>query len=249
MGIFGGQPAWMTDDTNKLHKGLKSIEKCYSPKKLKEAALNAPRHEIRVAAMNRLTDQTILADLAKNAPLPDIRRQAAVKLTDQAVIADIAEHDENLVVRTAATENLTDQVALGRIARNEKDKKLILLVIKKLTDQESLTYLVKNEHDWKIRFKAAKKLDDRVLAQEIYAQIVRYEDLDDGKRKRIVKQLTDQSALAYVAKLPTTLSKDIWVIRKMALEKITDASILSDVVQNAEEESVRQAASEQLKPL
>ena len=246
MGLFGGEPAWMTDDTNKLHKGLKSIEKCYSPKSLKKAELNAPRHEIRVAAMERLIDQDILADLAKTAPLSDIRRQAAVKLTDQVVLADIAENDENVVVRTAATELLTDQEALCRIVRNETDKKLILLAIGMITDQETLTYTVKHEHDWKIRFKAAKKLDDKVLAQEIYSQIVKYDELDDGKRKKIVKKLTDQTALAYIAKLPTTLSSEIWKLRNLALEKITDPSILSDIAKNAEEEKVRNDAKERI---
>jgi hypothetical protein len=245
MGLF--EPAWMTDDTNKLFKALRSVEKIKDQETLAKAAQSAPRHEIRVAAMDKLTDQEILADLAKNVALSDVRRQAVVKLTDQALVAEVAKNDENIAVRTAAVERLTNQADLADIAKSEKDKDILILVISLLTDQDALAYMTKNYEDWKIRFNAALKLTDQALAQEVYSDVIKYENIGDAKRKQLVEVLTDQKALAYVAKLPSTLSKKIWALRETALGKITDKSVLSDIAKNAEEESVRRAAAEKLR--
>ncbi|MCL2070982.1 MAG: hypothetical protein FWH07_01975 [Oscillospiraceae bacterium] len=244
MGFF--EPAWMTDDTNKLQRGLNSVRRIKDGNKLKRAATNARRHEIRVAAMEKLDDQAILADLAKNASLSDIRRQAAVKLNDQNVIADVAKNDENPTVRSAAIEKLTDQSALTEIVKKEKDKGILLLVVGRLTDQNTLVYVTQNYDDWKIRYKAALKLNDKALAQAVYADIVKDEDLGDGKRMKIVEQLSDQNALAYVAKLPSAFSKKVWAMRELALGKITEPSILADIAKNATEETVREAARKKL---
>lgn len=251
MGFF--EADWLIDDTNKLHRALSSVEsiKEQEQEKLKRVVLEAPRQEVRAAAMRKLSDSAILAELAKTMPQSDVRRQAVVKITDQSVVADVAENDENIVVRNAAIETLTDQAALRRIAVNEKEKDLILLAISKLDkdnpdNQAVFAELAKNREDWRIRTKAAAKLSDEEFAQKVYSEVVRYPDLSDKNRRKVVKRLTDQPSLAYVAKLPTTLSKEIFVLREKALKRITDPSALKDIAENAPDESIRRAAAEKL---
>ena len=66
---------------------------------------------VRLAAVQKLTDQPLLADIAKNAVEQIVRTTAALKLTDQAVLAEIAKNDFDPLVRAAAAERLR---ALGR---------------------------------------------------------------------------------------------------------------------------------------
>ena len=251
MGFF--EADWMIDDTRKLHKALRCIDKLNDQSKLKRAVLEAPRHEVRAAAMTKISDQAILSELAKDMPLSEVRRQATTKLTNQELLVDIAQNETNVAVRTAAIETLTDQSALCRVAVSEKEKDLVLLAIDKLAEipenQATFAELVKTHEDWKIRYKAAQKLEDQTLAQEVFSEVVRYEELGDKKRKKLVKRLTNQDALAYVAKLPTTLSKNVWEMREIALERISDRAILADVAKNASEEAIRNAAAKKLNAL
>jgi hypothetical protein len=57
-----------------------------------------------------------LAQAARTTPLDVVRVAAIKRLTDQAVLADISKHDDDKHIRIAVVETLTDQVALAAIA-------------------------------------------------------------------------------------------------------------------------------------
>ena len=69
-------------------------------------------------AVEKTTEQTILADIAKNAKIMEVR-EAAVKMLDiQPILLYVAQNDEYLAVRTAAIKKLTDQNTLAEIVNN-----------------------------------------------------------------------------------------------------------------------------------
>lgn len=62
------------------------------------------------AAVDKLSDQGVLADIARNAGEPEVRCQAVAKLTDQAALTDIAKTDREESVRWAAESRLKQLV-------------------------------------------------------------------------------------------------------------------------------------------
>ncbi len=77
---------------------------------------------VRIAAIEKLTDQKIIGDVAKNDGHADVRIAAVEKLTDQKILEDIAKNDVWGFVRYAAAKKMTDQKPLEDIAKNYWDK-------------------------------------------------------------------------------------------------------------------------------
>jgi HEAT repeat protein len=77
---------------------------------------------IRIAAIEKLTDQKIIGDVAKNDVHADVRIAAVEKLTDQKTLENIAKNDVWGFVRYAAAKRMTDQKPLEDIAKNYWDK-------------------------------------------------------------------------------------------------------------------------------
>ena len=116
-----------------------------------------------------------------------MRREAVDKLTDQAVLADLAKNDAEYYVRWGAVKKITDQAVLTDVAENDKNCYVLLAVAEKLTDQtlaqKVYAYLAKNSADDDVRLKAAGKLTDQTLAQEIYAEVKKSASSSDARRE------------------------------------------------------------------
>lgn len=79
---------------------------------MEEAQVRAATKEfLFVAAVEKLNDQGLLADIARSADDPDVRCQAVRRLTNQAALADIAKADPEVSVRREA------ETRLGQLAR------------------------------------------------------------------------------------------------------------------------------------
>jgi ankyrin repeat protein len=74
--------------------------------------------EVRLAAVTKLTNQTVLVKIALEDESSFVREAAVRKLTDQAVLAKIVVEDKNTSVRLQAVAKLTDQNVLAKIAGN-----------------------------------------------------------------------------------------------------------------------------------
>jgi len=103
MGFF--KPAWQSDNKD---KALRAVAKETDQLKLAEIIETAPLYDVRIAAVEKLTDQKTLADIAKdfndgleetiyidqivsvNRQLGSMQKVAIKQLTDQKVIADVA---------------------------------------------------------------------------------------------------------------------------------------------------------------
>jgi hypothetical protein len=74
-----------------------------------------------MAALQKLTDQSLLEKVAFEDSDELVREQAVVHLTDQTALARIATEHKNDLVRFTAVGYLTDPVALEKVVTNEKE--------------------------------------------------------------------------------------------------------------------------------
>ena len=90
-------------------------------------------------ALEKLTDQALLADVAKNAKALEIRVEAAQKLTNnviaQEVYADVAKNGKGAnLSRLRAIRELTDKNVLAGIAKNDEDNDVRETAAEQLTN-------------------------------------------------------------------------------------------------------------------
>ena len=139
-------------------------------------------------AVERMTDQDLLAKIAMEDEKAGVRQAAVAKLTDQDLLAKIAmEAKDRIVLRKAAGEVLMDP-------KTELEVHVCLAAVAKLTDQDLLAKIALEAKDWSVlRLAAVEKLTDQALLAKIA--------LEDEKRVReaAVKVLIDQAALGKIA--------------------------------------------------
>jgi hypothetical protein len=98
--------------------------------------------EVRLAAVRRLTDQAVLAELATTSPVRNIRLAAIRGLIDQDALTALARHAKGAVERGAAVERVKDQQAVADIARRDLSKWVRLHAASCLTDERQIAALV-----------------------------------------------------------------------------------------------------------
>ena len=152
---------------------------------------------VRLASIEKLTDQTILAKVAHNDKHTSARKSAIEKLTDQATLADVAKNDSDASVRKAAIEKITvlTDLVLAEFAKNDSDASVRRVTIEKLNNQTVLAEVAKNDNDASVRKAAIGRLTDWSIISEVAKN-----DNDATVRKVAIEQLTDWTALAEISK-------------------------------------------------
>jgi hypothetical protein len=151
-------------DLNRLAKGsnaevgLAAVRRLADQALLADIAKTASDWRVRGDAVDKVTDQAALADIAKTDPAPNVRRIAVNKLTDQAVLAHIAKSDRYGEVRQAGVWRLTDQALLADIAKSDSQPFVLLAAVEKLTDQALLADIAKTGTDETVRAAAKRRL-------------------------------------------------------------------------------------------
>jgi hypothetical protein len=106
------------------------------------ARLPTATTEVRLAAVRKLTDQSVLADVAKTCAVRDIRLAAIRGLIDQDALAAIARGAKGPVERGAAIERLKSQDLLAAIARKDPSKWVRRKAANSLTDEGQIATLI-----------------------------------------------------------------------------------------------------------
>ena len=162
-----------------------------------------PNPDIRLAAVDRVSDQSVLDHIAKNDPNEGVRQAANARLTSvraqaEAQLANIARNHKNYRSRRAAVECLTDQSVLADIARNDRDHALRSVALKRLTDPNALVDLAMNATDNDSGGSGGLWALERVTGQDALIGIAR-----NAKNRRVrwaaLKRVTDQSLTADIA--------------------------------------------------
>jgi len=155
--------------------------------------------DARIAAVEKLTDQALLADLAKNDLSDHVYLAAALKLNEhhqpvaQAAFAEIAKNAKNQDLREIAITRLTDQTWLLNVVKNTKHEHIRIAATEKLDEHHrAMAQTVRNEQiytlaqanlvtsatsatSWHQRMAAAQQLDKQhhAIAQATFADIAR----------------------------------------------------------------------------
>jgi hypothetical protein len=204
---------------------------------LADLAKNARYIDVRMAAVEYLTDQSALADVAKTAKDSDVRMAAVEKLTDQKVLVDIAMNDCDLSVRIKAAERMSDFVGGGIKKIDHQNKELIKAAVVKLTDQSVLAEIAKNDASKEICVAAAKRLLSVISENDLLCEIA-----FEGKYRPVprVEKLYSLDGLAWVAKT------EKYSVTKRGIELLNDQNLLADIAKNAKDCDARIASVNKL---
>jgi hypothetical protein len=119
----------------------------------------------KFAAVEKLTDQRALESVFLQSEDP-LWSRALDRITDQRVLAEIATGPADEVRREQAVAKLTDQVLLAKIALEDRNQNVSEYAIRQLSDQELLAKVALGA-TVNIRWAAIRKLTDRKVLAKI----------------------------------------------------------------------------------
>jgi hypothetical protein len=138
-----------------------------------KSGLESEDISVRTAAVERLTDQAVLAKVAIGDKDEYVRRAAVERLTDQAVLAKVAIEDKDENVRETAVRKITDQALLTRVAIGDKDEYVRRAAVERLTDQAVLAKVAIGDKDGNVRWVAVERLVDPALKAQLKSPVGR----------------------------------------------------------------------------
>lgn len=107
MGLF--EPAWKTENENKVAKAIAYVAKVSDPAELVEIARCAHFEEIKGAAIDRIGDQSVLAGIVREGKSYHFETKAALeRITDPSVLDRLVRESENVTVRWDALSRLLE---------------------------------------------------------------------------------------------------------------------------------------------
>ncbi|MDR0534865.1 MAG: hypothetical protein LBG65_00665 [Puniceicoccales bacterium] len=201
---------------------------------LADVAANAAYADTQGAALDKLTDERLLADVIKGI---EHRRDSIVtaarmeKIADPQLLASLAREARSGNVRVTAAITLGDQALLADIARNGADASIRKRAVENLADQPVLAGIALNDRDESVRLEAARRVSDQALL----ASLAQDEKADESVRIEAVSRLDDQRVLAAIAKAGGKDAEERSVLeplRLKALERLTDQRALADIAKN-----------------
>ena len=216
---------------------------------------------------DRTLAQNLFVDVVMNVSYGSIAVNNAVdKISDQVLLADLAMNAKSVDVRVEAAKNLDDQTLAMKVfaefAMNSGSEEECKTVLEKITNLTVLVDLAQNAKLIVVRLMAIDKLPDEGLRQKLLAHIATSEPLyesigpdfgDDGFSipgssvmapglgHKVLSKVTYQEQIGYIAKNAKHLD-----MRRASVKKITDHLILADVAKNADCTQVRQLAEDRL---
>ena len=137
-----------------------------------------------------------------------IRIEAIQKLTDVSILAQLALSDEDEMVRYHATERITNQNILTQIFKKETVYKVRLTAIKKIINLSMLSDLSKTDWDFSMRKEISKLLLDRLQLKNVFDEVEATGNLSRETKISLLKDLksnnksleTKESFLPYLFK-------------------------------------------------
>jgi hypothetical protein len=122
---------------------------------------------IRIGAVEKLEDQTILTTIAKTDKDERVATVALDRLANQLDIVDVALNTIHMSVKTAAVDKLTDQLFLAKFAKSTSDRNLGEIATKKLMDQKLIIEVARTAQNVDVKACAVEKLTDRSVIMAI----------------------------------------------------------------------------------
>ncbi|MDR2981419.1 MAG: hypothetical protein LBV12_04140 [Puniceicoccales bacterium] len=211
-----------------LEKAMASVLALNDQTLLADVAANAAEANTQSAALDKLTDERLLADVIKGIePQKDqlVTATRLEKVTDPQLLASLAREALSVNVRVDAAVRLGDQALLEDIARSNAGGNIRQKAIAKLDNQTVLADVAQNDRDEDVRLEATRRVTDQTLL----AGIAQNEKTARPVRVEAIARLDDQRILATIA---GTAGKDLAERRSLeslrlkALTRLTDPQAL-----------------------
>ena len=156
---------------------LKTVGRTDNQKKLARIALEAESGDVRKAAVERLANQTLLAEIVVDtAGWEDARELAVAKVEDQSLLARVAleTNEVSFTISCAAARHLKDQALLAKVAVESFSLRegAGLSAVERLTNQVLLAKVATAANLWAVRQVAMQQLSDQVLLARIAVEEV-----------------------------------------------------------------------------
>ncbi|MDM8516593.1 hypothetical protein QUF76_10365 [Desulfobacterales bacterium HSG16] len=138
---------------------IDAIGKIWDQNVLKKIAIGNKGLEIKKAAIERLENQAIIADIAiEENILPEIQIFAVSRLNSQNLLARIAQNSKTYEVRYAAFKKIRNKNILTRIISANSNAKVRMEAVAHIGDYKELVIIATNDDDFDIREKALERL-------------------------------------------------------------------------------------------
>lgn len=136
MALF--EPAWKTNKPENLEMALDALNGVKDPKKLRDAAMTAPLPEVRLAAVEKISDEDLLREIVVGEDTNfDARKAAVRKIENEQILAEIAVKRSAYPADGEAIAMLENPELLKKIAMSEEGWEQSKAVYK-ITDQTIL---------------------------------------------------------------------------------------------------------------
>ena len=228
--VDGSRPKWQHADPNIRRAAVETLT---DQTLLAGIALNDENHGVIEAAVARVSDQNVLADIAKGEAKRDLACKLAVaRVSDPKLLAVVARTAQYSSAKMVALRRVTDQNVLVDIAKNDRTRDVRVRAVEGVVDQNVLADLAQHDKDGDIRTAAVA----RVTNQKVLVEIAKQDPLW-VIRMTVVARVTDPNVLADIAK-----NDDMRGVRKAAVSRVTNQGVLEDIAKNDEDADVRNAA-------
>lgn len=230
-----------------------AIERIDDQDFLFDTANNNINHQIRRLAISYLADQSKLIEISRSSDIPDELKIAAIKkLEDRSIIIDIAKFSPVYSIRKSIYEVLykkfnvhIDLKGALDVIYNDPDDNLRLSFLKKISDRELLKEISRNAKEYSVRLAVYRVLNEKF---NVKPDLLEYVDMVKNERdanlaleilnKLITsKKLNDQNILLDIA-----LNSVSNIVRTTAVTKICDQKMIADIARSDEDVSIRKEA-------
>ncbi len=161
------KPIWKTNKKEQLPEAITAVHRESDPKKLCEIVMEAFFPEVRSAALEKISDPKLLKDiiLAQNTSY-EIRHAAVGRISQAAVLAEIAVQRQAYPADGEAVARLSDPALLKMIALSEQGGEQDKAVYK-ITDQRDLAEIAIHAKKGSARKTAIRNIDDPDILMDI----------------------------------------------------------------------------------
>jgi hypothetical protein len=188
--------ARMAISSSSQGESREAVERLTDQKLLAQVASDATEEVVRGLAIEKLNDQDALAHIAVEAKTKWLRERAIEGLTDQSMLASIAIQNDadGVELDDAFFKKIKDQKLLGSIATNGHTVQARWGAISKLEDQELIDRIAVQDENWAVRKLALSKTNNQRLVETVV-----FEDKDYRVRLSAIGDLKDEVLLSNVA--------------------------------------------------
>ncbi len=160
--------------------------------------LKHPEEQVRMRALQKLTDPNKIIQVACQDDSPTVRLEAVRRLSDPNHLAVVVKDGKGLEARVQAVGRIQDQKLLAQILLERKNNDIMQAAFENLTDPEVLKVIAEDgRYNIATRRIAIENFADQSFLEEVAKNVT-----TPGVREAALKRLSEQGAAAPAAPRP-----------------------------------------------